>query len=213
MGLWEGVLIDLLLRLSFLIIPCSQGRMYLSRCTHHHCLSRCSNLSPLCPRGGTGDSENPKTRRGRDGGWGSVWGFIYRGHCCWMKYLPIALILILFFSFVFAVFVVWCRSIWRREKSWHSTRFSTRKLVSLYFWYFTSNKEKCASNPRGSWLKRGWELSHAPVLTRWLLICPELSTTMTENSLSLHNSNAKITSLAPRNKIQNMACPYLFLES
>lgn len=35
--------------------------------------------------------------------------------------------------FVFTVFAVWCRSIWRREMNWHLTKFSTRKLVSLIF--------------------------------------------------------------------------------
>lgn len=148
MGPRERVLIDSFLRLSFLIITCSQGRMYLSR----HPPPRPLLAPPFPPRrpsplplppmsvfprreGRACGSESPKSRPGRriEAGEG-LWGFFF-----WSLSLNIMWLLCSFnslFSLVFAVFAAWCRSTWRREKSWLLTRYSTRKLVSLADWRF-----------------------------------------------------------------------------
>lgn len=44
--------------------------------------------------------------------------------------------------FVFTVFAVWCRNTLKREMNWHLTKFSTRKLVSLYIFIILNGCSK-----------------------------------------------------------------------
>lgn len=90
---------------------------------------------------GTGGRESPKPGSGPQmrGGGGGGQTSLRLGYCCIWLSEPLTMVFINQLSPLlsspplplFTVFAAWCRSTSRREMNWHSTKFSTRKLVSL----------------------------------------------------------------------------------